>query len=203
MIQSNNNLIKTRAKTLIAVKLFATQDYEAVIKRVKAEKVSMKEITTFRNLNTKKQLFKSLLDDYTNLQTIQDTAQLKWIGEPENNLLIICRIIHEKLHQTYHIMPIMFLEEQKNQFVVHGFKTMPKEAERLQIERLIRVLSPYAHEEIDWESAGVFPTSCFVRREIMTAMLEENISYPQFKDNITKAVKFFYMDNLPEENDHD
>jgi AcrR family transcriptional regulator len=191
MIQNNNNPIEMQAKILTAMKLFAKQGYGEMTNRVMADKVGMKEITVFRNLDTKKRLFKSILDDYTNLQTIQDKAQLKWISEPENKLLIICRIIHVKLHQTCHIMPIMFLEEQKNLFVVHGFKTMLKEAERLQIESLIRVLSPHAHEEIDWESAGVFLNSCFVRREIMTAMLEENIFHPQFKDNITKAVKFF------------
>jgi hypothetical protein len=75
MIQSYNNPIETQAKILIAAKLFAKQGHEAVTNRVKAEKVSMKEITIFRNLNTKKQLFKSVVDDYTNLQTIQDTAQ--------------------------------------------------------------------------------------------------------------------------------
>lgn len=189
MIQSNNNPIKTQAKTLIAVKLFAKQGDKAVTNRVIADTTSIKEITIFRNLNAKK--VESVLDDSTTLQSIQEKAQLQWIGKPENNLLIICKIMHEKVRQPCHIMPIIFLEKQKNLFMMHGFKPMPKKAERLQIERLIRVLSPHALEDIDWECAGTFLTSCFIHREIMTAMLEEDIFNPQFKDNITKTVKFF------------
>lgn len=190
----------TRTKILnAALELFSNNGYRATTTRSIAEKAGVNELTLFRNFETKENLLKAVLDHNFNVEDIRESAPTSWTGDPEKDLETICGLISDNLSEREAIIKLMLREQANNEIVHEKLHVMPALMKDFIVGKVKEALSPHAREDIDWDTAGVFLASHFIRSRMWGAMLGEDPFHSSERDHIKFVIDIFLNGILKEE----